>query len=54
LHESAGGGLAAAITLASPGVAADSNGMFHPLGDHPQSALYVVPGDGTEDFSLRT
>jgi hypothetical protein len=38
---SVSGGLADAITLSSPGVAADSNGMFHPLGDHSQSALYV-------------
>jgi len=34
-------GLSDAITLSSPGVAADSNGMFHPLGDHAQSALYL-------------
>ncbi len=29
------------ITLASPGVVADSNGFYHPLGDHAQSSLYV-------------
>ncbi len=34
-------GLSDAITLSSPGVAADSNGLFHPLGDHAQSALYL-------------
>jgi hypothetical protein len=34
-------GLNDAITLSSPGVAADSNGMFHPLGDHAQTALYL-------------
>jgi hypothetical protein len=38
---SSGGGMADLITLASPGVAADSNGFFHPLGDHAQSSLYV-------------
>jgi hypothetical protein len=34
-------GLSDVITLSSPGVAADSNGMFHPMGDHAQSALYL-------------
>ena len=38
---SSGSGMADLITLASPGVAADSNGFFHPLGDHAQSSLYV-------------
>jgi hypothetical protein len=38
---SAGSGMADLITLSSPGVVADSNGFFHPLGDHAQSSLYV-------------
>ena len=38
---SSGSGMADLITLASPGVTADSNGFFHPLGDHAQSSLYV-------------
>ncbi|HML16086.1 MAG TPA: TonB-dependent receptor [Bryobacteraceae bacterium] len=38
---SAGSGMADLITLASPGVVADSNGFYHPLGDHAQSSLYV-------------
>ncbi|MEQ1947653.1 MAG: TonB-dependent receptor [Bryobacteraceae bacterium] len=38
---SASNGLSDAITLSSPGVAADSNGLFHPLGDHAQSSLYL-------------
>ncbi len=38
---SSGSGMADLITLASPGVVADSNGFFHPLGDHAQSSLYV-------------
>ncbi len=33
---SPGSGLSDAITLGTPGVAADSNGFFHPLGDHAQ------------------
>jgi len=34
-----GSGLSTAITLAAPGVAADSNGGFHPLGDHFESNI---------------
>ena len=33
-------GLSDAITLASPGVVADSNGFFHPLGDHAQTDAF--------------
>jgi len=38
---SSGSGMADMITLSSPGVVADSNGFYHPLGDHAQSSLYV-------------
>lgn len=38
---SPGSGLSDVITLSSPGVAADSNGLYHPLGDHSQAAMYV-------------
>jgi hypothetical protein len=34
-----GSGLSTAVTLAAPGVAADSNGGFHPLGDHFESNI---------------
>jgi len=34
-----GSGLSTAVTLAAPGVAADSNGGYHPLGDHFESNL---------------
>src|SRR5262249_10774978 len=34
-------GLSDAITLASPGVVADSNGFFHPLGDHAQTSFSI-------------
>ena len=34
-----GGGLSDVITKAAPGVAADSNGFFHPLGDHAQTTI---------------
>jgi Cna protein B-type domain. len=38
---SPGNGLSDAVTLTSPGVVADSNGFFHPLGDHAQSQISV-------------
>lgn len=34
-------GISDAITLASPGVVADSNGFFHPLGDHAETGFSV-------------
>ncbi len=33
--------LSSAITLAAPGVVADSNGLFHPLGDHAQTQFSI-------------
>jgi hypothetical protein len=38
---SPGSGLSDAITMSSPGVVADSNGFFHPLGDHAQTTFSV-------------
>jgi hypothetical protein len=32
-------GLNQVITLASPGIAADANGFFHPIGDHAQTQV---------------
>jgi hypothetical protein len=32
-------GLSSTITMATPGVVADSNGFFHPLGDHAQTSF---------------
>src|SRR5437773_11617157 len=34
-------GLSDAIVLSSPGVVADSNGFFHPLGDHAQTSFAI-------------
>ncbi|HVB37472.1 MAG TPA: TonB-dependent receptor, partial [Vicinamibacterales bacterium] len=34
-------GLSDLMTLASPGVVADSNGFFHPLGDHAQTEFSI-------------
>ncbi len=38
---SPGSGLSDAIMLSSPGVVADSNGFFHPLGDHAQTSFSI-------------
>lgn len=38
---SSGNGLSDAISMTSPGVVPDSNGFFHPLGDHAQTQFSV-------------
>ena len=38
---SPGSGLSDAITFGTPGVVADSNGFFHPLGDHAQTSFSI-------------
>ena len=45
---SADSGLNDSITYTTPGVAADSNGFFHPLGDHAQVS-YVIDGQPITD-----
>ena len=39
--ESASSSLSSLVTLASPGIAADSNGLFHGMGDHASNAFSV-------------
>jgi len=39
--ESASSSVSALVTLASPGVSADSNGLFHGLGDHAENSFSV-------------
>jgi hypothetical protein len=39
--ESASSSLSSLVTLATPGVSADSNGLFHGLGDHAQNSFSV-------------
>lgn len=41
-------GLSDAIMLSSPGVVADSNGFFHPLGDHAQTS-FAIDGQPIND-----
>ncbi|HEX3472131.1 MAG TPA: TonB-dependent receptor [Silvibacterium sp.] len=50
---SSSSGVSAAITLASPGVAADSDGMFHPLGEHADTT-YAVDGQPISDQQSKT
>jgi hypothetical protein len=47
-----GTGLSDLITLSTPGVVADSNGFFHPQGDHAQTS-YVVDGQPISDQQSR-
>ncbi len=46
-------GLSTLITLASPGVSADSNGMFHPLGEHSDTT-YSIDGQPVSDQQSKT
>ena len=39
--ESQSSGLSSLVTLSSPGVAADSNGLFHGLGDHASNSFSI-------------
>jgi len=39
--ETSSGGLNHVVMLASPGVVADSNGFFHPIGDHAQTQFSI-------------
>ena len=39
--ESVSSGLSSLLTLTTPGVAADSNGVFHPLGEHAETSLSI-------------
>jgi hypothetical protein len=46
--ESASSGISSLVTLASPGVAADSNGLFHGMGDHA-SNTFNIDGQNISD-----
>src|SRR4029078_4432130 len=39
--ESASSSVSSLVTLSSPGIAADSNGLFHGLGDHAENSFFV-------------
>ena len=50
---SPGAGLSDVVTLAAPGVVADSNGFFHPLGDHAQTS-YSIDNQPISDQQSKT
>ena len=47
------GGFSNALTLGTPGVAADSNGSFHPLGEHAEVS-FNIDGQPISDQQSRT
>jgi hypothetical protein len=53
--ESASSSLSSLVTLSTPGVAADSNGLFHGLGDHAENSFSVdgqpIPDQQSKVFS---
>jgi len=49
----ANGGLSTALTLGTPGVSADSNGSFHPLGEHAEVS-FNIDGQTISDQQSRT
>jgi Carboxypeptidase regulatory-like domain len=51
--ESVSSPLSSLITMTTPGAAADSNGSFHPLGDHAE-ASFVIDGQPITDQQSRT
>jgi Carboxypeptidase regulatory-like domain len=50
--ESVNASLSSVLTLATPGVAADSNGVFHPLGEHAETS-FSVDGEPISDQQSR-
>jgi len=50
--ESVNASLSSILTLATPGVAADSNGVFHPLGEHAETS-FSVDGQPISDQQSR-
>ena len=51
--ESQSSSLSSAVTLVTPGIAADSNGSFHGLGDHAENS-FSVDGQPITDQQSKT
>jgi hypothetical protein len=49
--ESASSSLSSLVTLASPGIAADSNGLYHGLGDHAENSISMDGQPMTDQHS---
>ena len=51
--ESLSSSVSSLVTLASPGVSADSNGMFHGMGDHASNS-FSIDGQPVTDQTSKT
>ncbi len=51
--ESAASGLGAVVTLSTPGIVSDSNGLYHPMGEHADTT-YSIDGQPISDQQSRT
>lgn len=50
--ESTSSGLSSLVTLNTPGIASDSNGLFHPMGEHADTT-YAIDGQPVSDQQSR-
>src|SRR5207253_4595318 len=50
--ESVNAAMSSVLTLTTPGVAADSNGVFHPLGEHAETS-FSIDGQPISDQQSR-
>ncbi len=50
--ESQSSELSSLVTLSSPGIAADSNGLFHGLGDHAENSFSLDRQPITDQQSI--
>ncbi len=51
--ESAASGLGSVVTLSTPGISSDSNGLYHPMGEHADTT-YSIDGQPVSDQQSRT
>ncbi len=51
--ESAASGLGSIVTLSTPGIVSDSNGLYHPMGEHADTT-YSIDGQPVSDQQSRT
>lgn len=51
--ESASSGLGSIVTLSTPGIVSDSNGLYHPMGEHADTT-YSIDGQPISDQQSRT
>ena len=51
--ENAASGLGSVVTLSTPGIVSDSNGLYHPMGEHADTT-YSIDGEPVSDQQSRT